>query len=85
MAEALSALPGVTVLNHTFFNEFTVRLPRAASDVVEELAARGILGGVPVSRLLPGQAFADLLLVAATETAGDEDQDAFVAALREIL
>ncbi|MBW7837835.1 MAG: aminomethyl-transferring glycine dehydrogenase subunit GcvPA [Sphingomonadales bacterium] len=85
LAEALSALPGVTVLNDTFFNEFTVRLPRAASDVVEELAARGILGGVPVSRLLPGQAFADLLLVAATETAGDEDQDAFVAALREIL
>ncbi|RIK91670.1 MAG: aminomethyl-transferring glycine dehydrogenase subunit GcvPA [Proteobacteria bacterium] len=85
LAEALSALPGVTVVNDTFFNEFTVRLPRAASDVVEELAARGVLGGVPVSRLLPGETFADLLLVAATETAGDEDQDAFVAALREVL
>lgn len=85
LADALSALPGVTVINDTFFNEFTVRLPRAAATVVEQLAARGILAGVPVSRLLPGEAFADLLLVAATETASDEDQDAFVAALREVL
>ena len=85
LADALSALPGVTVVNDTFFNEFTVRLPRATATVVEQLAARGILAGVPVSRLLPGEAFADLLLVAATETASDEDQDAFVAALREVL
>ena len=35
-----------------FFNEFTVRLPCPAAPVVEALAERGILGGVPVSRLL---------------------------------
>jgi glycine dehydrogenase subunit 1 len=32
----------------------TVRLGRPAAPVVEALAARGIMAGVPVSRLLPG-------------------------------
>jgi hypothetical protein len=47
LAESLSSVPGVSVLNDSFFNEFTVRLPRPATPVVEELAARGVLAGVP--------------------------------------
>ncbi len=86
LAESLSELPGVTLLNHSFFNEFTLRLPADAADVVERLAERGILGGVPVSRLEPGKPeLANLLLVASTEVNTDEDRAAFVAALKEVL
>src|SRR6185295_15707348 len=65
LAERLGAVKGVEVVNKTFFNEFTVRLSKPAAAVVEQLAAREILGGVPVSRLYPGQpALENLLLVA---------------------
>ena len=83
LADRLAALPGVELVNKSFFNEFTLRLPRPAAQVVEDLAAKGILGGVPASRLWPG--LNDLLLVAVTETASAADMDAFVAALGEVL
>src|SRR5690606_7047485 len=47
LAEALATVKGVRVLNKTFFNEFTIRVPGNAAEVVEKLARRGILGGVP--------------------------------------
>jgi len=84
--DRLAAIPGVEMLNETFFNEFTVRLGQPAANVVEALAARGILGGVPVSRLLPGWSEAEpLLLLAATELNTDDDIDALVSAMREVL
>ena len=83
---ALDGVAGVKVLNDAFFNEFTVKLPKPAAEVVEALAAKGVLGGVPVSRLEPGKAeLADLLLVASSEVNSDEDRAAFVAALKEVL
>ncbi len=86
LAESLSEVPGVSVLNDSFFNEFTVRLPRSAADVVEELADRGVLAGVPVSRLEPERPeLANLLVVAATEINTDADRAACVAALKEVL
>jgi glycine dehydrogenase subunit 1 len=86
LAERLGRVPGVAVLNDTFFNEFTVRLPTAAAPVVEALATRRILGGVPVSRLYPDRpGLADLLLVAATETTAEQDIDDFARALQEVL
>ncbi|MFC3636376.1 aminomethyl-transferring glycine dehydrogenase subunit GcvPA [Camelimonas fluminis] len=86
LADRLAALPGVTVLNRSFFNEFTVKLAgRDAAEVVERLAARGILGGVPVSRLLPGAGLDDLLLVASTEVNTDEDRAALADALAAVL
>jgi len=85
LADALSGVSGVTVLNESFFNEFTVKLAKPAAQVVEALAAKGILGGVPVSRLLPKAGLDNLLLVASTEINTDEDRAAFVAALAEVL
>ncbi len=83
-ADRLAAVPGVTVLTGSFFNEFTVQLPRAAGPVVDKLAARGVLAGIPLSRLYPGEAgLADLLLVAATETVTDDDIDRLAAGLTE--
>ncbi|MEC7266667.1 MAG: hypothetical protein VXV74_04480 [Pseudomonadota bacterium] len=49
------------------------------------LAARGVLGGVPVSRLIPDGGFENYLLVAATETCAPEDMAAYAAALEEVL
>jgi glycine dehydrogenase subunit 1 len=86
LADRLSAIPGVTLLNETLFNEFTLALPKPAAEVVEALAKRRILSGVPVSRLYPGEAaLANLVLVAATETVSDEDIAAYESALREVL
>jgi glycine dehydrogenase subunit 1 len=85
LADALAALPGVTLLNDAFFNEFTVRLPKPAAALVETLAAEGIMAGVPVSRLLPAAGLDDLLVVAATETVSDGDIEAFAKALKEAL
>jgi glycine dehydrogenase subunit 1 len=84
-AEALAAVPGVEVPNATFFNEFTVRLPKDATTVVEALAGKGILAGVPVARLFGPGVMDDGLLVAATETTTDDDRAALVAALKEVL
>ena len=85
LAEALRGVSGVEVLNKSFFNEFTVRLSRPADEVVETLAAKGILAGVPVSRLLAGAGLDDLLLVASSEVNTDDDRAALVAALKEAL
>jgi glycine dehydrogenase subunit 1 len=85
-ASALSAVDGVKVINHAWFNEFAVRLPVAAAAVVEALAARGILGGVPMSRLCPDRAdLADVLLIATSECTDHDDIAALAAALKEIL
>ncbi|POR49673.1 aminomethyl-transferring glycine dehydrogenase subunit GcvPA [Bosea psychrotolerans] len=85
LADMLAGLKGVTVLNESFFNEFTVKLSKPAAQVVEALAEKGVLAGVPVSRLLPGAGLDDLLIVANTEVNTDDDRDAFVARLREVL
>jgi glycine dehydrogenase subunit 1 len=81
LADMLARVPGVEVLNETFFNEFTIRVKGDAGQLVERLAVQGILAGVPVSRLLPRAGFDDLLLIASTETNTDEDRAALVAAL----
>jgi len=86
LAEMLVEVPGVTLLNDSIFNEFTLRLPKDAAEVVEALAARGILAGVPVSRLEPGRPeLANLLVVASTEVNTVEDRTAFAAALQKVL
>jgi len=85
LADGLAAVKGVEVLNKTFFNEFTVKLAKPAADVVERLAEKGVLAGVPVSRLLPGASLDNLLLVASTEVNTDDDRAALCAALKEVL
>jgi glycine dehydrogenase subunit 1 len=85
LADMLDGVSGAEVLNKTFFNEFTVKLSKPAADVVERLAEKGVLAGVPVSRLLPEAGLDNLLLVASTEVNTDDDRAAFVAALKEVL
>ena len=83
LAQALAAVPGVEVLTQRYFNEIAIRLPVAAAPVVEALAMRGVLAGVPFSRLAPGHD--DVLLCAATETVTNADIEALAAQLNTVL
>ncbi|MHA6298394.1 aminomethyl-transferring glycine dehydrogenase subunit GcvPA [Devosia sp. CAU 1758] len=86
LADALESVHGVEVLNQTFFNEMTIRVTQPAAGLVERLARRGILAGVPASRLLPGDPGVDtLIILAATELTSDGDIAALCAALTEEL
>jgi glycine dehydrogenase subunit 1 len=85
LAGAVGEVPGVRVLTRRFFNEIAVSLPAPAAEVVEALAAKDIIAGVPFSRLAPGAGMDDVLLLAATETTTSEDIDALTAALKGVL
>jgi len=82
---ALEGVAGVEILTPRFFNEFAVKLSKPAAQVVEELTFKGVLGGVPFSRLDPGAGLDDVLLVAATETVTGDDIAAFKTALAEVM
>ena len=85
-AAALAAVPGVTVLNSSYFNEFTLLLPKDARQVVRDLAEYNVLGGVSMGRLYPEHSeLANAMLVTATETTTSEDINAFVEILKEVL
>ena len=85
-APKLTEIDGVELVNASFFNEFTLRLPKEARPVVRRLAEEGVLGGVSLGRLYPGEpALANGLVVAVTETVTHEDIAALAKALREAL
>lgn len=84
LADRLSAIDGVELVNDTFFNEFTLKLSKPAAEVVDALAEKNILGGVPLTRIQP-DGDAHLLLVCATETNHTDDFAAFETALKEVL
>ena len=85
-AERLARVPGVELVNHSFFNEFTLRLSGEARPVVRAMAERFVLGGVSLGRLYPGaEALENGLVVAVTETVTEEDVEALADALEECL
>lgn len=86
LADALTKVEGVELLNKTFFNEMTVRLNRPAAEIVDRLAARNIIAGLPVSRLEPrDESVANLMVLAATELTTDADIATLCGALGEEL
>ena len=86
LADMLDAIDGVDVITPHFFNEFTIRVPGSANEVIEKLAQKGVLGGIPVSRLEPGQRdLENLIVVAATEVNNDADRQAYADTLKEVL
>ncbi len=85
LADGLASVKGVQVLNRSFFNEFTMRVPGKAADVVERMAEKGVLAGVPYSRLAPEAGLDDLVLVASTEVNSDEDRTVFIQVLRDVI
>jgi glycine dehydrogenase subunit 1 len=86
VAGRLAAIPGVQLVNDSFFNEFTLKLPLEARPAVHAMVERGVLGGVSLGRLYPGvEGLKNGLVVAVTETVTDEDIAAFEAALKEVV
>ena len=86
-ADRLGQVPGVKVLNNSFFNEFTLMLDgRPAREIVRGLADRGVLGGVSLGRLYPGvEALQQALLVAVTEMTTQEDIETLATQLEALV
>ncbi len=85
LAERLGRIPGIELVTKTFFNEFTLRLKSEARPVLRKLTERGILAGVSLGRLYPGERSLERgLIVAVTECATDADFDALEDAFDEV-
>jgi glycine dehydrogenase subunit 1 len=85
VADRLSAIPGIELVNDSFFNEFTIRLPVEARPAVRSLAERGVLAGVSLGRLYPGAPqLENGVVIAVTETVTDENIDALEEGLKEV-
>jgi glycine dehydrogenase subunit 1 len=84
-ADRLAKVPGVRVLNESFFNEFTVMLGQDAREVVRTLTEKKILAGVSLGRLYPAvEGLHEGLVVAVTETTSEDDIETLAAALEEV-
>jgi glycine dehydrogenase subunit 1 len=85
LAEALAAAGAPRLHEGPYLNEFAVRVP-AASAVHARLLDRGVLAGIALADLLPGQPeVGDGLLVCATELTTSEEIERFAAALADEL
>jgi glycine dehydrogenase subunit 1 len=85
-AARLAQVPGVSLVNDGFFNEFTLKLPKEARPAVREMADHGVLGGVSLGRLYPGEeSLANGLVVAVTETVTDDDVAVLAKSLEGVL
>lgn len=80
----VTKIPGVKpAFNRRFFNEFAVRLPKDAAEVVGALVDQGIAAGFPVGRYYKGME--NVLLLAFTEKRTKEEIDILVAKLESVL
>ena len=76
----IAAIPGWTVpFSAPTFNEFVVEAPVAAAPLLSQLARRGILAGVALSRWEPEHS--RRFLIAATEMNTRAEMDRLVSAL----
>ncbi|HXX21635.1 MAG TPA: aminomethyl-transferring glycine dehydrogenase subunit GcvPA [Terriglobia bacterium] len=80
-ARRLAAIPGVaTPFGGPHFNEFVVRTPIDADELLTELQKQKIIGGLNLERFYPE--LSNHLLVCVTETVGRETIDCMVEAFR---
>lgn len=84
LARRLSTIPGVRLgVGAAFAREFPVLLPADPEVVVDRMAERGFLAGIPLARDLPE--FPGGLLIAVTEKRTRVQLDAYAMALEEVL
>ncbi len=84
LAAGLCGVPGVErAFEGPHFHEVGLRLDRPVGPVLDALAEKNILGGYDLSADYPD--LGNVVLVCATETKTDEDIDAYVDELREVL
>ncbi len=77
--DQLLAIPGVEGYDQPFFNEFVVKLPCDAGEVVGRMIEKGYAAGFPLGRYFPHRA--NELLVTVTEKRTREEIRSFAAAL----
>jgi len=81
--QALTAIDGVdAVFDGPVFNEFVVRVPLPAADVVDGCVAKGVIPGVPLGRFGTGRD--NELLVCATEVHTRADIDKLATTVAEV-
>jgi glycine dehydrogenase subunit 1 len=84
VADQLAAITGVELVNDSFFNEFTLKLPVEARPAVHAMVEQGVLGGVSLGRFYPDAVqLENGLVIAVTETVTDEDIAVLEGALKE--
>ncbi len=82
--EVLTAIEGVSlVTTGATFNEFTIRLPKDADEVVARLLTQGIAAGLPLGRYEPE--LAECLVVTVTEKRTKAEIDGLADALEQEL
>ena len=82
--QVLSKNKGVEVKRSApTFNEFTIHLPKDASEVVAAMMKKGFAAGFPLGRYYPGME--RYLLVAVTEKRTKDEIDRYAKALQEVL
>lgn len=80
----LKAIKGVEPLyDRPFFNEFALKLPKDAGEVVSDLISEGIAAGFPAGRYYDGME--NVLLVACTEKRTKKEIDILAAKLESVL
>ncbi|MDA7705496.1 aminomethyl-transferring glycine dehydrogenase subunit GcvPA [Rickettsiales bacterium] len=77
LADLLSEIDGVTIINDSFFNEFTIKLAKNAKEVNQKLLEQDIIGGLALDN--------NLMVIAVTELTSDEDMAILAKNLKEIL
>jgi glycine dehydrogenase subunit 1 len=83
LAAALTEIPGVSrVFEGPFFHEFALRFEAPVASVLHALRARGILGGLDLTRDYPE--LGEALLVCATETKSSSDLKRYAEAMAHI-
>ncbi len=82
--QRLEAIPNVEVKRSSpTFNEFTLALPKDATEVVNQMIERGFAPGFPLGRYYPG--LERYLLVAVTEKRTKEEIGMYAEALEAVL
>jgi glycine dehydrogenase subunit 1 len=79
-----SELPVEPYLSAPFFNEFTLRLPKKAEEVVSAMEKDGFFAGVPLQHLDPAQD-PHLLAIAVTEKRKKEEMERYVESMKGVL
>jgi glycine dehydrogenase subunit 1 len=82
--DAVCSVPGIGLaFGGATFNEFVVRVPAKAGDVLAALRKRRVLGGLDMARFYPE--LDDAILITATELTTQSDIDALADGLRAVL
>ena len=84
LLERLKQIPGVeSCFNGPRFHEAVIKLPASANTALQQLAQKGIVGGIALEGDYPE--LANCLLVCATETKTAEDMEWFASTLQSII